>query len=77
MRAYHHSNGLHQEVQETEMTSPYFFLFGRCVKAEAATRFTAFGVLGFRRRPDAIVPIRFDVFSFLAIIWPPTKNVYP
>jgi hypothetical protein len=56
------------------MTSPYFFfLSGRCVKAEPATRFTDFGVLGFRRSPDAIVPTRFDVFSFLPITGPPRK----
>jgi len=50
------------------MTSLYFFLSGRCVNAEPATRFTAFGVFGFRRSLDAILPICFDVFSFLAIL---------
>ncbi len=73
MRADHDSSGLRQEVQETEMTSPYFFLLGRCVKAEPATRFTDFGVLRFRRSPDAIVPTRFDVFSFLPIVGSPRK----
>ena len=38
MRAYHHSNGLHQEMQGAAMTSSYFLLFGRCVKAETSLR---------------------------------------
>jgi len=53
-----------------------FFLSGRCVKAEAATLRTFFDVL-VRRSFEAVVPTRFDVLSFLAIVRPPKRTVTP
>ena len=67
MRAHHDSDGLYQEVSQTE-TVYLRFLSGRCVRAEPATRFTSFGVFGFRRSLEAILPTDFDLFSFWAIM---------
>ncbi len=49
----------------------FFFRSGRWVSAEAATLFTAFGVLGLLSNFDAVVPTFFDVFSLRAMGWPP------
>jgi hypothetical protein len=43
----------------------YFFLLGRCVRADAATDFTAFEVDGLRNSFDAVVATRLEVVSFL------------
>jgi hypothetical protein len=47
-----------------------FFLSGRCVNAEAAVLLAFFDVLLLRNCWEAILPTRFEVFSFLAILFP-------
>lgn len=46
----------------------YFFLeeglLGRCVRTDAATDLTGFGVFGLLKSFDAILATRFEVFSF-------------
>ena len=44
------------------------FRFGAWVSAEAATLFTAFGVLGLESSFEAFEATDFDVLSFLAIL---------
>jgi hypothetical protein len=57
---------------------PYlrFFLSGRCVRAEPATLRTFFDLL-VRRRSEAVLPTRFDVLSFLAMVGPSKRTVTP
>ena len=45
----------------------FFGRSGRCVRAEAATRRTGFGVFGSRSSLPAIEETHREVFSFLAI----------
>jgi hypothetical protein len=45
----------------------HFFLSGRCVRADAATDFTAFGVFALLSSFDAFEPTDFDVRSFFDI----------
>jgi hypothetical protein len=45
----------------------FFFLSGRCVRADPATLFTFLEVLLLRSKLEAVLPTRLDVFSFLAI----------
>jgi len=47
----------------------YFFLFGRCVKADAAAVFAAFDELGLRSTLDAALAAFFDVTSRLPFLF--------
>ncbi len=51
----------------TKKPHPYFFLSGRCVKADPAAVLDAFPVLPDLRTFDAAVPAFLDVVSFFAI----------
>ncbi len=46
----------------------FFFLSGRCVRADPATLFAFFEALLLRSKLEAVLPTRFEVFSFRAIL---------
>jgi len=55
-------------IASSEIYFLRFFLSGRWVNAEAAVLFAFFEVLLLRSCWEAILPTRFEVFSFLAIV---------
>jgi hypothetical protein len=65
----HQKRNFNQELRRI-LIDYFFFLSGRCVKADAATALVILVLLERRKTFDASFPTRLDVFSFFAIRTP-------